>query len=80
LTAENFPKTTHQDKEWIIDTSMNNKMDSTNKIINAVEASSSSVRNITENKEITNTNVDVKLLSFTLVNYATVNVYVRNKT
>jgi hypothetical protein len=59
---------------------MNNKMDSANKIINAVQASSSSVRNTTENKEITNTNVDVKSLSFTLVNYATVNVYVHNKT
>jgi hypothetical protein len=57
-------------------------MDSANKIINAVQASSSSVRNTTKNKEITNTNVnvDVKSLPFTIVNYATVNVYVHNKT
>jgi hypothetical protein len=56
-------------------------MDSANKILNAVEASSSSVRNTMENKELTNTNVDVKSLSFTfVVNYATVNVYVHNKT
>jgi hypothetical protein len=55
-------------------------MDSANKIINAVQASSSSVRNTTKNKEITNTNVDVKSLPFAIVNYATVNVYVHNKT
>jgi hypothetical protein len=55
-------------------------MDSANKIINAVQASSSSVRNTTKNKEITNTNVDVKSLPFTIVNYVTVNVYVHNKT
>jgi hypothetical protein len=55
-------------------------MDSANKMINALQASSNSVRNKTENKEITNTNVDVKSLSFTLVNYATVNVYIHNKT
>jgi hypothetical protein len=54
---------------------MNNKMDSANKMINALQASSNSVRNKTKNKEITNTNVDIKSLSFTLVNYATVNVY-----
>jgi integrase len=66
--------------EGYIDTSMKNKMDSANKIINAVQASSSSVGNTTENKEITNTNVDVKSLPFTIVNYGTVNVYVHNKT
>jgi hypothetical protein len=59
---------------------MKNKMDSASKIINAVQASSSSVGNTTENKEITNTNVDVKSLPFTIVNYGTVNVYVHNKT
>jgi hypothetical protein len=59
---------------------MNNKMDSANKMINALQASSNGVRNKTKNKEITNTNVDIKLLSFTLVNYATVNVYIHNKT
>jgi hypothetical protein len=31
-------------------------------------------------KEITKTNVDVKSLPFTIVNYATVNVHVHNKT
>jgi integrase len=66
--------------EGYIDTFMKNKMDSANKIINAVQASSSSVGNTTENKEITNTNVDVKSLPFTIVNYGTVNVYVHNKT
>jgi hypothetical protein len=45
-------------------------MDSANKMINALQTSSNSVRNKTENKEITNT----------IVNYATVNVYVHNKT
>jgi hypothetical protein len=43
--------------EGYIDTSMNNKMDSVNKIINAVQASSSSVRNTTKNKEITNSHI-----------------------
>lgn len=69
--------------EGYIDTSMNNKMDTANKIVNAVQASTSNVQTHTVNENITktlniNNSVDQSPM-FSITNYGTLNIYMDNK-